>query len=731
MLAIFMATVMVLSSCCIFVCAPLSEDTYGATESNGKLIVETSPYFAPYDYIYGTEYAGIDMDILHRVGEIINYEIEFRNNSFDSIILSVQQKKCNFGASGFTINDERKQMIDFSKPYATIHQVVVAQKGADITSEDDVKGKKISVQTGTSGADYATTLTSDVIYQKGYSEVVLDVLYGKAFCEVVDDAVAYAQVAAHPDELEVFNVLNAPREDYGFVFNKDDAALRNLVNSALDQMTADGTLQKIHDYYADNNFAGDTPPYYTNDKIMFGVTGDNGSHAYAIDGGLAGISVDMLNAIAKDAGYGFRTINSSADLIPEKVAGNDRYVGAFGYNVDYDVTEKGVVMSDAYFVDTPLIVTKYSVAISSEDDLRGKKVGIVEGNEKLSAYLGDLGALITPYKSASAAMDAINSGDLDYAAIDKTVASSILTRGLTGLSLADILTDAPKSEIGFLIPEGSEEMLAAINTSIAKLKEDGTLDEIAEYYADNGYSVEAHSFFYDDSELSWWDKFVQRLETNFINNDRYEYIITGFGNTIKITILALVIGLVIGLLVAAVLSLNAQTGKGRIPAAICRLYVTIIRGTPAMVQLLLIYYVVFASASLNPVLVASVAFGINSGAYITEIFRSGINSVPKGQMEAARCLGLNTATSMKSVVVPQALRNILPALGNESISLLKETSIAGYIGVIDLTRAADIIRGQTYDALVPLIAVAIIYLAIVLVLQFLIKKLERRLNNAY
>ena len=150
-----------------------------------------------------------------------------------------------------------------------------------------------------------------------------------------------------------------------------------------------------------------------------------------------------------------------------------------------------------------------------------------------------------------------------------------------------------------------------------------------------------------------------------------------------------------------------------------------------MVQLLLIYYVVFASANLNPVLVASIAFGINSGAYVTEIVRSGINSVPKGQMEAARCLGLNTTTSMKSVIVPQAIRNILPALGNESISLLKETSIAGFIGIIDLTRAADIIRGQTYDALIPLLAVALIYLVIVLVLQFLIKKLERRLSNAY
>jgi len=222
-LAILMATVMVLSSCCILV-SP-SEDTYA--ESNGTLVVETSPDFAPYDYIYGTEYTGIDMDILRRVGEIIGYDIEFRNNSFDSIILSVQQGKCDFGASGFTINDDRKQQVNFSKPYATIHQVVVAQKGANITSEDDIRGKKISVQTGTSGADYAATLSSDIVYQKGYSEVVLDVLYGKAFCEVVDDAVAYAQVAAHPNDLEVFKVLNAPKEEYGFVFKKSD------VNSAV------------------------------------------------------------------------------------------------------------------------------------------------------------------------------------------------------------------------------------------------------------------------------------------------------------------------------------------------------------------------------------------------------------------------------------------------------------------------------------------------------------------
>jgi len=178
-------------------------------------------------------------------------------------------------------------------------------------------------------------------------------------------------------------------------------------------------------------------------------------------------------------------------------------------------------------------------------------------------------------------------------------------------------------------------------------------------------------------------------------------------------------------------STHDQTGRFFVCDKICRLYITVIRGTPVMVQLLIIYYVVFASVNLNQILIAGAAFGLNSGAYVAEVFRSGINSVPKGQMEACRSLGMNNSQSMKKVIMPQALRNILPALGNEGISLLKETSVAGYIGVLDLTRAGDIIRGQTYDALLPLLVIALIYLAIVLVLSYLVKRMERRLNNAY
>ncbi|MBQ9690269.1 MAG: amino acid ABC transporter permease, partial [Candidatus Methanomethylophilaceae archaeon] len=165
--------------------------------------------------------------------------------------------------------------------------------------------------------------------------------------------------------------------------------------------------------------------------------------------------------------------------------------------------------------------------------------------------------------------------------------------------------------------------------------------------------------------------------------------------------------------------------------AIVRVYITVIRGTPILVQLLIIYFIVFASSGLNSIIIAGIAFGINSGAYVAEIVRAGINAVPKGQLEAAESLGMTFNMAMVTVIMPQAVRNILPALCNEGISLLKETSIAGYIGIVDVTKAAMLIRSQTYSAFVPLIGVALIYLIIVLFLQYLVGKLEKRLNNAY
>lgn len=195
-------------------------------------------------------------------------------------------------------------------------------------------------------------------------------------------------------------------------------------------------------------------------------------------------------------------------------------------------------------------------------------------------------------------------------------------------------------------------------------------------------------------------------------------------------IFALIIGVVLGFLVAIVRSTYDKTGKLKILNLICKVYLTVIRGTPVVVQLLIIYFIIFGSVDINKTLVAVMAFGFNSGAYVAEIFRSGIMSIDDGQFEAGRSLGFNYAQTMFYIIMPQAFKNVLPALGNEFIVLLKETSVSGYIALEDLTKGGDIIRSRTYDAFMPLIAVAVIYLVMVMIFTKLVNMLERRLRNS-
>ena len=227
-----------------------------------------------------------------------------------------------------------------------------------------------------------------------------------------------------------------------------------------------------------------------------------------------------------------------------------------------------------------------------------------------------------------------------------------------------------------------------------------------------------------------FQNFSEKFHQNFIEQDRWKFLADGLLITLKITLFAVILGIVIGFVVAIIRSTHDKTGKLKFPNAIAKIYLTIIRGTPAMVQLLIAYYVIFTSPNVSKVLVAILAFGINSGAYVAEIVRSGIMSIDRGQFEAGRSLGLNYFQTMKSIVIPQAFKNVLPALSNEFIVLLKETSICGYIGLQDLTNGGDTIRSQTFDAFLPYIAVALVYLIVVMILTALVSKLERRLRNS-
>lgn len=221
-----------------------------------------------------------------------------------------------------------------------------------------------------------------------------------------------------------------------------------------------------------------------------------------------------------------------------------------------------------------------------------------------------------------------------------------------------------------------------------------------------------------------------QFNRHFVDNGATEWWLTGLKTTLLVTVIALCIGVVLGLLIALIRSTHEQTGKLKLLNIVARVYLTIIRGTPSMIQILFFYSVIFATVNLNNIVIGGIAFGINSGAYVAEIFRSGIMSVDKGQTEAGRSLGLNSAQTMRLIIIPQAFKNVLPALINEMIVLLKETAIIGYIGTIDITKAATLVQSRTYDALVPLLSAAIFYLILVMILTYFMGKLERRLRKS-
>lgn len=224
---------------------------------------------------------------------------------------------------------------------------------------------------------------------------------------------------------------------------------------------------------------------------------------------------------------------------------------------------------------------------------------------------------------------------------------------------------------------------------------------------------------------AWWSSVVEKFTLCFIDDNRYMLFVKGLGVTIETSLLAVILGCLIGLIIAF-----CALSKNKIPRTIAKVYTDIIRGTPSVTQLMIIYFVIFATVPLPKWVIASIAFGINSGAYVSEIIRGGILSVDKGQTEAGRSLGLNARQTMVDIVIPQAVKNIFPSLCNEFIVLIKETAIVGYVGLMDLQKAGDFIKSATFEAFMPLIATAVIYFTLIKILTILFGKVEDNLRKS-
>lgn len=446
-------------------------------------------------------------------------------------------------------------------------------------------------------------------------------------------------------------------------------------------------------------------------------------YEYVEDGKIVGIDVEIAEEISKRLGYELKIMDMEFNTIISSIESGKANIGLAGMTVTEE-REKSVSFSTPYAKSVQQIIVTKNSDIKGLDDIKGKKIGTQLGTTGDIYAKDDFGEeAVQSFDKHADAILALKSKKIDLVMIDEMTAKAFLSNNG---DLKALDTPYADEEYAIAINKINKELLKNINGVIADMKKDGSLDKIISKYIDSKPQEQA------GSELS----LISQIKKNLISDNLWKYLLNGLKITLIVTFFSLIIGFVLGLIIALIkLVYNDKkpNWKGlkniglNIGYGIASVFVSFIRGTPAMIQLLIMFNVILAGVK-NLMIVAILTFGINSAAYMSEIFRGGFNSVNKGEIEAARALGLSYYQTFNKIVLPQSLKLSLPALGNETITLLKETSIAGAIGLMDLTRGANIIISHTFSALIPYLATALIYYLFVFLLERLFKKIEGKMN---
>ncbi len=688
---------------------------------------------------------------------------------------------------------------------------------------EDLVGKKIGVQMGTTGMTYAEKIEDSTVekYNKG-ADAVEALKQGKIDAVLIDNSPAKYYVSKNSDIM----ILDDPFavEEYACAVKKGNDALIADINSALSQLRENGTLELIEQNwlveaeYGKHPYTSPEGTAYPNGKLVMATNAEFAPYEFLENGEIVGFDVDMMRAVCDILGKELVIDDMAFDSVIAAVSSGKADVGVAGMTVTEDRL-KNVSFTDSYTKANQVIIVR---GVST--DLTGKTIGVQMGTTGMTFAEQVEGATVEKYNKGADAIEALKQGKVDVVLIDSAPAKYFVEKNA---ELAIASEPFAVEHYACAIRKGNDELTNQINDALKTLRENGTLAmieqnwlvddeygkhpyitpegttypngklimatnaefppyELKEEGVITGFDVDMmravcdilgkelviddmafdsiiaavnsgkadvgvsgmtvtedrlKNINFSDSYTSASqviiykngtavsESFADKFKSTFLDKGRWLYLLKGLGNTLLITVLALIIGIVLGFVIAVVRATNQRTGKLKVPDFFCRIYLTVVRGTPMVVQLLIIYFVVFSSVNISKILVAVIAFGLNSAAYVAEIVRSGIMSIDKGQFEAGYSLGFGYARTMITIILPQALRNILPALGNEAIVLLKETSVSGYIALNDLTKGGDTIRSQTYEAFLPLIAVALIYLVLVMGMTAFVNRLERRLSN--
>lgn len=696
--------------------------------------------YAPFEFKDSDQvYKGLDVDIINEVAKRSGWTMNQTFPGFDAAVNAVQSGSADALMAGTTITEARKKVFTFSDPYFDTKIVVATTKSNTISSYEDLKGKTVGVKNGTAaqafleenkdkyGFSIKTFDTGDLMYNS---------LSTGAVDAVMDDEAVIQYAIQQGQDLSI-DIEGEAIGSFGFSVKKGSQYeyLVEDFNKALAAMKEDGTYEKIMntwlgsstasaettDYSSRLTLTGDANTKATPVKSSYTIVADSSFAPFEYqdeNGDYVGIDMELIKAIAENQGFTITIQNPGFDAALNAVQAGQADAVIAGMSIT-DARKEIFDFSNAYYTSNILLAVKNGSDIASYEDLSGKTVGAKNGTASytfLEENKDKYGYTLKAFDEASGMYDSLNSGSIDALMDDEAVLLYAIQQG------RDFATPIPgekSGEYGFAVKKGTNpELIEMFNNGLAALVESGEYDEIL-----NKYFNESES-----SETSTTTSAVDETTIVGLLKNNYGQLLSGLGITIGLALLSFAIAIVIGIIFGmfAVSPVKAL----RVTSSV---FVDVVRGIPLMIVAAFIFWgipnliesITGQQSPINDFVAGTIALSLNSGAYIAEIVRGGIQAVPAGQMEASRSLGISYGTTMRKIILPQAGKIMLPNFINQFVITLKDTTIISAIGLVELFQAGKIIIARNYQSFRMYAILAIIYLVVITLLTRLARKLEK------
>ena len=716
---------------------------FGANANADTISIVSDTAYAPFEFKDSDQvYKGIDVDIINEVANREGWNIDMTFPGFDAAVNAVQAGQADALMAGTTVTEARKKVFTFSDTYYDTAVVVYTRSDAKVSNYKQLSGKTVGVKNGTAAQAFLKENQNKYDYKiktfdtRDLMNNSLDA--GSIYAAMYDQPVV--QYAISQGKNYAINIDGEKVGSFAFAVKKGSKYeyLIDEFNQAFAEMKKDGTYDAImakwlgdSDKAADQSsvvassslkLSGDASAKATPVKSSYKIVMDSSfaPFEYQNDSGkYEGIDVDLIKAIAKQQGFNIEISNPGFDAALNAVQTGQADGVMAGMSIT-DARKEIFDFSDAYYTSNILLAVKKESSVKSYDDLSGKTVGAKNGTSSytwLSEHAAQYGYTLRAFDEASTMYDSLNSGSIEALMDDEAVLRYAIKQGRN----FDTPTDGEKSgEYGFAVNKGANpELLEMFNNGLAALVKSGEYDKIVSKYLGSTDSKKSTSSSVDETTI--W---------GLIKNN-YSQLLTGLGTTLSLTLISFAIAMVIGIIFGMM-----AVAPNKVLRTISAIFVDVVRGIPLMIVAAFIFWgipnliesMTGHQSPINDFLAATIALSLNAGAYIAEIVRGGIEAVPKGQMEASRSLGISYGKTMKKVILPQAVRLMLPNFINQFVISLKDTTIVSAIGLVELFQTGKIIIARNYQSFRMYAILAIIYLVMITLLTRLAKRLEKRLK---